>query len=178
MIFYFLLFFAMLAWGETWISTKILNRYLNSQELIFWRYLFTKIGMIFILNILKINFKESKKELLLALLCTTILVIYNNTFFLGTKYGLASFGGVFVTTINPILTFLFVALLNKKLFSKIEIIGLFIGIIGAIFMLKLWNLDFNKIFSLGNIYFLLAAITWPILTILSSKQKMKSAILF
>jgi len=106
------------------------------------------------------------------------LAFYNNFFFLGTKYGLASFGGVFVITLNPIVTFFLLAILAKKNLGKVEFVGLVLGFLGAVFMLKIWSFDSAEIFSLGNIYFLLAALTWPILTILSAKHKMKSAILF
>jgi drug/metabolite transporter (DMT)-like permease len=169
---------AMVAWGETWVSAKILGNYLSANELIFWRFFFTTLGMFGVLYIFKIGFRESLKELIIAFVSAIILAFYNKFFFLGTKYGLASFGGIFVTTLNPIITYILVAILNKKGFSKLEYLGLFIGFLGAIFMLKLWSLDSSKIFSLGNIYFLLAAFTWPILTIVSSKHKMKSAIIF
>jgi drug/metabolite transporter (DMT)-like permease len=176
-IFYILLILAMTAWGETWVSAKILSRYMNADELIFWRFFITTIGMIFVLIIFKINLKESKKELFIALISAVILSLYNKFFFLGTKYGLASFGGVFVTTMNPIFTFLFIAFLYRTLINKIETLGLILGFTGGLFMLKIWHIN-AELFSPGNIYFLLAALTWPILTIISSKQKMKSAILF
>jgi len=56
----------MVAWGETWVSAKILNGYLNINELIFWRFLFASIRMLGVLLFLRISFKESLKELLLA----------------------------------------------------------------------------------------------------------------
>jgi len=177
-IFYIFMTLAMVAWGETWVSAKILGEYLSANELIFWRFFFTTLGMLFVLAFFKIGFRESLKELLIALVSAIILAFYNNFFFLGTKYGLASFGGIFVTTLNPIITYFLVAILSKNSFSKLEYLGLFMGILGAVFMLRLWDFDLGKIFSPGNIYFLLAAVTWPILTIVSSKQKMKSAIIF
>ncbi len=63
-----LMIFAMVAWGETWISAKILNRYLSSNELIFWRFFFTTLGMVGVLWVFKISLKESIKELALAFL--------------------------------------------------------------------------------------------------------------
>ena len=176
-IFYTLLILAMIAWGETWVSAKILTHYLKEEELIFWRFFITTFGMLFVLIMFRIDIRENKKELIIALIASIILLLYNKFFFLGTKYGLASFGGVFVTTMNPIFTFLLIAILYRVLINKTEILGLVLGFIGAIFMLEIWKTH-SQIFSLGNIYFLLAALTWPILTIISGKQKMKSAILF
>ncbi len=173
-----LMIFAMIGWGETWVSAKILNRYLNSDELIFWRFLFTTIGMVIILFIFKISPKESLKELIIALITSIFLTLYNAFFFFGTRHSLASFGGIFVTTLTPIITFFLVTLFNKNSLHYKELLGLFIGIIGAIFMLKLWNFNLKEIFSLGNIYFILAAFTWSIITLISSKGKMKTPILF
>ena len=79
-IFFVLMSLAMVAWGETWVSAKILNRYLNANELIFWRFLFASIGMLGVLLFLRIDFKESLKELLLAFFSAVILAFYNNFF--------------------------------------------------------------------------------------------------
>lgn len=170
-----LMVISMVAWGESWVSAKILNRYLDANELIFWRFFFTSLGMVLVLIFFKISLKESLRELFIAFIGGIILSCYNYFFFLGTKYGLASFGGIFVTTINPIVTFLLIALISKNNLRKDEIFGLLLGFLGAIIMLRLWRED---IFIEGNVYFLLAALTWPILTLVSSKHKMKSAILF
>lgn len=169
---------AMVAWGETWISAKILGSYLSADELIFWRFLFTSIGLIPIVLYRRMSFKISIKNLLLSILSGVFLALYNNFFFLGTKYGLASFGGVLVTTLVPMITFLFVAIIAKKVFNKKETIGLFLGGIGVLIILKVWRFDLSYIFSSANIYFLIAAIIWPVLTITSSKQENISPFLF
>jgi len=56
-IFYFLLVLAMTAWGETWVSAKILIHYLKADELIFWRFFITTVRILFVLVIFKINLK-------------------------------------------------------------------------------------------------------------------------
>ncbi len=42
-------------------------------------------------------------------------------------------------------------MLAKKALQTKEILGLFIGVVGALFMLKIWQLDTKELFSLGNI---------------------------
>lgn len=175
---YILMFLAMIAWGETWINAKILSLYLSSEELIFWRFLFTSLGLIPVLRYYKISLKISKYNFFLALICGIILAFYNQAFFLGTKYGLASFGGVLVTTLVPIVTFLLVSFMKKKKLTSKEKIGLFIGALGAMIILKIWNFEISNILKGGNTYFFLATIIWPILTILSSYQKEISPIKF
>jgi len=175
---YILMCLAMIAWGETWISAKILGRYLDADELIFWRFFFTTLGLVPILLYYKIPFRISKTNLALAFIAGIVLAFYNNFFFLGTKYGLASFGGVLVTTLVPIVTFIMVSFLNKKSFTLKEFFGLILGAIGVLIILKIWNFNLNTIFSKANIYFLIAIILWPILTIISSKQKEISPLTF
>ncbi len=177
-VIHILMILAMIAWGETWISAKILNRYLEANELVFWRFLFTTIGMLPILFFMKLSLKIDWRNLLLAAISAVILTVYNYFFFLGTMYGLASFGGVLVTTLNPIFTFVLVGIIAKRFFSKRESLGLLIGAIGALIMLKIWHFDIDQILTRGNTYFLLASITWPILTIVSSKQSNVSPVVF
>jgi drug/metabolite transporter (DMT)-like permease len=169
---------AMIAWGETWVSAKILSRYLDSDELIFWRFLFTALGLIPVLIYYKLSFKISKQNLFLSIMSAIILAFYNNAFFLGTKYGLASFGGVLVTTLNPIITFIIVSTIAKKIFNYKEIFGLLFGVIGALIILKIWSFDLNLILSQGNIYYLIASFLWPFLTIVTSYQKKISSLVF
>jgi drug/metabolite transporter (DMT)-like permease len=177
-ILYILMVLAMIAWGETWISAKVLSKYLESDELIFWRFLFTSMGLLPILIYKKISFKITNYNLFISIVCATLLALYNITFFLGTKYGLASFGGVFVTTLNPIITFILIYFLVKKVFKIKEIIGLLLGIIGALIMIKIWNFNIDIIINNGNAYYLFASFLWPILTIVSAKQKEINSLVF
>jgi len=166
----FLMIMAMIAWGETWVSAKILNTYLPALELIFWRFLFSALGILPVVFFVakKINFQDLKNVFVSAFL----LFLYNYFFFLGTKYGLASIGGVLVTTLNPIVTFLIIALLYKKRLSLIEITALLLGAFGSFIILKMWNFDIKDLIKNGNLFYILASFTWPFLTLLSAKNKM------
>lgn len=177
-ILYILMILAMIAWGETWVSAKIVGEYLDADELIFWRFLFTTLGLIPILIYFKSSIKISIYTLLISIISSILLIAYNYVFFLGTKYGLASFGGVLVTTLIPIITFIFISILTKKIFKSNEIIGLLVGIIGTLIILKIWYFSIDTLFLKGNIYFLLASLLWPILTIVNSKQKSNSTLVF
>jgi len=177
-ILYILMVLAMIAWGETWVNAKILSRYLSADELIFWRFLITTLGMIPILWYKKLSLSISLPNLLLALVSAIVLALYNNAFFMGTRYGLASFGGVLVTTLTPMITFLLISLLTRKKFIYQEIVGLLFGGIGTLIILEIWSFDANLIFSKGNIYYLVASLLWPILTIISAKQKNINSLIF
>lgn len=169
-ILYILMILAMIGWGETWISAKILGSYLGAEELIFWRFFFTTIGMVPIISYLKISLKISLRNLGLAIGCAIILALYNRFFFLGTFYGFASFGAVMVTTLVPIITFVFVSILSNKYFNSKEIVGLIFGAIGVLIILKIWQFNLGFILSQSNLYFLIATVLWPLLTLVSAKQ--------
>jgi len=175
---YILMVLAMVAWGETWISAKILSRYINAKEEIFFRFLFTSLGLLPILLYKKERFNITIYNFFVITISAIILALYNLAFFLGTKYGLASVGGVLVTTLTPINTFILIAILTRKKINKTENLGLFLGFLGAFIMLKIWHFDLNSILATGNGYYLLATLLWPLLTIVSAKQKEISPLLF
>jgi drug/metabolite transporter (DMT)-like permease len=99
-------------------------------------------------------------------------------FFLGTKYGTASLGGAFVTTLIPINTFLILSFFKEKKISKKDGFALFVGVLGVMTILNIWSFNKEEIFLKQNFYFILASIFWPILTILSSKASKISPIVF
>lgn len=177
-IFYILLFFAMIAWGGSWVNMKILSSYLNEFETMFFRFAITAITMIPIILVLKKSFKISLKSLFLVLLTSISLIAYMKYFYLGTKFGTASLGGAFVTSLIPINTFLIVALLNRKLITKKDSFALLLGAIGVMTMLNVWSFNHEKVFAIQNLYFILASLFWPIVTILSSKATKISPIVF
>ena len=171
-----LMVLAMIAWGSTWVSAKILMEYFDAYSLIFWRFFFSALGLGVVLFIGKISFKIDLKGLFLALVSAIGLIAYNYFFFLGTHYGEAGFGGVLVTTLNPILTFLFIAMIGRKFLELKDIVTLIFGAFGVLIILKVWQLNIS--FDRGVLYFLLAAATWPWITIISSYFKNGSALAF
>ena len=85
--------------------------------------------------------------------------------FIGIKNGLAGSGSVIITTFSPIVTFIFVAILFPKHLIVTQYFGLVLGLIGGIILLEL-N-DLSLFLNGSNIYFLLCAIVWAGVTILS-----------
>lgn len=110
---------------------------------------------------LKLNFSNIKYIATSSILNIAFMVFA----FFGVKYGLAGSGGVIITTLSPIMTFLIVALIFKTKFTTLQYFGLLIGLIGGIIILQL-N-DFSLFFNGSNSYFLLCAVIWASVTILS-----------
>jgi len=177
-IFFFLLFFAMVAWGGSWVNVKILGHYISAYEMIFLRFGITAISMIPIIVWLKHSFKIDFQSFGLVVLVALALIFYNKYYYLGTKFGTASLGGAMVTTMIPILTFIILALMGVQKVSSKDLFALGLGAVGVLTMLHIWTFDLAHILVIQNLYFLLAAILWAVLTIISSKSTKISPIVF
>ena len=177
-VFHILMVFAMIFWGASWISTKVLTNYVNEYELVFIRMGICFITMFPIIYFFKLSFKVDLKSFYLILIASVILTFYSISMFLGVEHGTGSFGGALVTTLIPIITFILVAILNKKNISLKHSFALILGVFGIFNMLNIWNFNLDEIFSKDNIYFLLAAFLWSILTIITSKATKINAFVF
>ena len=126
-LFHILMVFAMIFWGASWISTKVLTNYVNEYELVFLRMGICFITMFPLIYFFKLSFKVDIKSSYLILIASVILTFYSIFMFLGVEHGTGSFGGALVTTLIPIITFILVAVLNKKSISLKHSFALIIG---------------------------------------------------
>ena len=177
-IFYPLLILSMIFWGIAWVNTKILTNYVNQYELVFLRMGICFISMFPIIYFSNLSFKINLKSFYLILIASVFLVLYSIVFFLGVQYGTPGFGGALVTTLIPINTFILIALINRKTISLKHSFALILGGFGVLTMLNVWNFNPNEIFSKDNIYFLMASILWPLLTIVSAKDTKTNGLVF
>ncbi|HFU75980.1 MAG TPA: DMT family transporter [Arcobacter sp.] len=170
-LFYFLLVLAMVFWASSWISAKVFSEYINAYELMVYRYFLTTISFVPILLYLKKSFVISKDTLLLALLSTLFMILYSKFFFDGTMHGTAGLGAAFVTTLNPIITFILSLVFFKKELRKKDIFALLLGAVGIFTILNVWSFEFEDIFVIANLFFILAAFSWALLTLNNSRVK-------
>ena len=177
-IFYPLLILSMIFWGIAWVNTKILTAYVNEYELVFLRMGICFISMFPIIFFSNLSFKINLKSFYLILIASVFLVLYSIVFFLGVQHGTPGFGGALVTTLIPINTFILIALINRKTISLKHSFALILGGFGVLTMLNVWNFNPNEIFSKDNIYFLMASILWPLLTIVSAKDTKTNGLVF
>lgn len=177
-LFYILMLVAMFAWGAAWINTKVLTSYINEFELIFIRYSLTTLTMIPIILYLKKSFYIDVRSLFLVFLSAVVLLFCMKYSILGTKLGTASLGGALVTVLIPINTFIFLSFLNKKIIQRKDVLALSLGAFGVLIMLNVFSLNADNIFTLYNLYFVLAALLWPLISIISSKSKRISPIVY
>ena len=177
-IFYPLLILSMIFWGIAWVNTKILTAYVNEYELVFLRMGICFLSMFPIIYFSNLSFKINLKSFYLILIASVFLVLYSIVFFLGVQHGTPGFGGALVTTLIPINTFILIALINRKTISLKHSFALILGGFGVLTMLNVWNFNPNEIFSKDNIYFLMASILWPLLTIVSAKDTKTNGLVF
>ena len=161
----YLLVLAMLLWGSGWTALKILTYDLPIEVIVFWRFFIMSISFLPILFFLKIPLTLNKKSLSYITSSSILNIAFMLSSFVGVKYGLAGGGSVIITTFSPVLTFLLIALIFRKKLQSRQVFGLSLGIVGGIVLLQL-N-DINLFFNGSNIYFLLCAIIWAGVTILS-----------
>lgn len=162
---FILLVIAMFLWGSSWPTSKILANYTDTSIITFWRFFFVVLGSFFVLSFLKIPFRLEKNALKWVLIAGVLNGLYAFVFFIAIKHGLAGKGGVLVTTMIPIFSYLIFVIAiffqkDKKSTHKItksEILGLFLGLISGLCLLNLGSMEellgkFNALFLAVLLY--------------------------
>lgn len=167
-LFYFLIILAMAFWGGAWTSAKAVSGMVSVQTIVLYRFLFASLAILPFVFVYKERLSLSGKQFLWTLFGSALFTCYNQLFFTGIDIGLAGAGGVLVTTINPIFTYvLCIILLHYKLTIR-SAAGLFAGLAGGFIMLRIWTFEASEIFQFGNGIFLLSAFVWSAVTLVSS----------
>jgi len=162
---------AMTTWGGSWTSAKVLAVLAPPEVLAFWRFLITSVTFVPIMLLMKKPFRLNRKSAVFAFFGALCIVGYNEGLFFGLRHGLASGGGVLVTTLNPILTFTFAAIVFRKRIVLKDTIGLIIGFSGGTILLELWAVSPEKLLLSGNLYFLICASSWAALTLITQLSR-------
>ncbi len=168
--FYILLVAAMVTWGFAWPSGKVIAGLADSHVIIFWRFLLTSLSLVPLVVFTGNSFRlPGTKTILEVFLGGILYTIYNQFFLFGLELGGAGLGGVLVTTLNPVFTYLIVGFLHKRPFTNREILGLFLGFLGGAILVRFWERNWEAFFRSGNTFFLLCAFSWALLSINSHK---------
>ncbi len=161
--------FSMFCWGMSWSSGKVLGSYGSSGSIALLRFGLTFFSLAPALYFLKQDWKIQPKGIPVLFGASLSMCVYTFLFFEGLHHGKPGAGGVLVTILNPILAYLVQLYINQKRPSTKEIIGLLIGLLAGIILLKIWA-DPYAVIAPGNIYFVLASCVWVIISILTSKS--------
>ncbi len=166
-----LMVLGMLTWGLSWTNAKILGLYADAPLIMFWRFLFATISFTIVVRWSNATFQISRNNILFIFFNSIFMVSYNYFYFKGTQIGLAGAGGVLVTTLNPILTAIFSSMFFGGLMLNKDWVGLGLGLASGGIILRLWELSLENLYHSGNLFFILASLSWVAVTIITSKSK-------
>ena len=160
---YVLMSLAMISWAIAWTNAKIVGEYLSYYNLIFLRFFFGFISLIPFV-IIKKSTLPKLTEWKYLIIPGILFFIYNIAFFKGTTIGLAGKGAIIVTTLNPLITVIIMSIINQTI-NRNEMLGLTLGILGGLIIMDVFNNDLSILLNNKNIYFLICAFTWGIMTV-------------
>jgi drug/metabolite transporter (DMT)-like permease len=160
---------SMILWGISWPSNKVMKEFGNPLELAFFRNLFVVISLFLILIIAKVPIKIKKEAIPFVLITGVLMALYNYTFLMGLDKGTPGAGGILVTTLNPIMAYGIGILVAKRKPLVNESIGLFLGLVGACFLLQIWD-GASDLLKKWNLFFLSCALVWAVMSKFTSKS--------
>lgn len=166
----YLMVLAMLLWGAGWPALKVVTPDLPLEVVTFWRFVIMFLAFVPLLVYLKEPLRlprRSVKYILLSSVCNILFMVFA---FMGVKYGTAGGGGVVITTLSPLLTFGLVALVYKQRMLTHQYAGLFVGLAGGLVMLRVGESDLSAFLSGGELFFVLSALVWAFVTLLSQRS--------
>ena len=168
---------AMLLWGAAWTAGKMAAEHSNAQVAAFWRYAVSFVSIVPVVWFLKTPLKTDKKGFFYMLAAGVLTSLFNYLFFAGLSEGQAGYGGTMVTSIAPIITYvLSVAFLGLRVTSR-QITALFIGILGALVLLRVPFEGFGFL-DAQSMYFLGCAAVWALVTVVSQKAAARAHLMF
>ncbi len=157
---------AMTLWGGGWVALKVLTAAVSFEVITFWRFAIMFVAFLPLILWMKrpivIPYRSIKYIIAGAGLNVAFMVVA----FFGVKYGSAGGGGVIITTLSPLVTFALAAVIYKKRLTASQVMGLSLGMVGGLIMLQAWESG-SGLFSSANLFYMLAALIWAVVTLLS-----------
>jgi len=152
-------------WALSGIATKYLSFYISENEIVVYRYFFAVLSTFPVLLWMKISFNINKRNLLLSLLLAIFLIGNTRFYFMGMQHGAAGLGAALVTVLIPIFVYILMVFSKKSQPTLKEWFALLFGIIGVSFMMNFEQLSLSEWMRGGNLYFILAACFYALITV-------------
>ena len=169
-----LMIVAMIFFGFSWVSGKRISSIAPPATLAFIRFALTAFCFLPLMigkRLPGISKGRKTAGWLWSIAAALAISAYNLLFFIGLGSGLAGKGGLIVTTMNPLFTFLIVILTSKNRPRRSAVAGITVGIIGGVLLLEPWRYTLAELADSGNLAFLIAALAWSLLTLISRKAQ-------
>lgn len=168
---------AMLFWGFAWTAGKVAAEHSNAHVAAFWRYAISFISIIPVVWFLKTPLKTDRIGFLYMLGAGALTSLFNYLFFAGLAHGQAGYGGTMVTSLAPIITYLLSITVLGTAVSSRQIGALFIGILGALILLRVPFEGFAFL-NVDSSYFLGCALVWALVTVIAQKAAKRAHLMF
>ncbi|MEE9309645.1 MAG: DMT family transporter [Cocleimonas sp.] len=166
---YLKLLFAMLVWGGTFTSARLLGAELEPTISAFLRFLLASFFMLLLLYFKKGHLPKITRGQWLPILGMglTGIAFYNLLFFYGLVHTEAGRGSL-ITATNPLLTALGAAFIFKEKFTLIRIVGFLLCIGGAILIITKGELStlLSDGIGKGELAFIGCAFSWAAYTLI------------
>ena len=158
-------------WALSGVSTKYLSFYISEDEVVVYRFLLSALSTFPLLLWMKIPMKISLKNFLICIFLAFFLIVNYRTYFMGMQRGAVGLGAALVTVLIPIFVYIMMIFSKKSKPILKDWLALILGVTGVTLMLDLGQLNLERIVTGGNIYFVLAALTYAMFTVAASYMR-------
>ena len=158
-------------WALSGVSVKYLSFSISEDEVVVYRFFLSALSTFPLLIWFKIPLRISLKNLVICILLAFFLIGNYRTYFMGMQRGAVGLGAALVTVLIPIFVYIIMIFSKKSKPILKDWLALVIGAIGVVLMLDLEQLNLDILVSGGNIYFVLAALTYALFTVFASYMR-------
>jgi drug/metabolite transporter (DMT)-like permease len=158
-------------WALSGVSAKYLSFYISEDEVVVYRFFLSALSTFPLLLWMKIPMRISLKNFVICILLAFFLIGNYRTYFMGMQRGAVGLGAALVTVLIPIFVYIMMIFSKKSKPVLKDWLALTIGAIGVALMLDLEQMNLDRLVSGGNIYFVLAALTYAMFTVAASYMR-------
>jgi drug/metabolite transporter (DMT)-like permease len=148
---------------------KILSQSVSWEVATFWRLALMSLAYIPVLWWNKQPLRLAKSSWISVTISGLLYALFMVLSFLGVQVATAGAGGMIITTLSPVFIVLITIIFTGFRPSKQHLFGLGLGLLGGIIMVELW--DGTILSNVGNLVFILAALSWSILSVLAQYSR-------
>lgn len=167
----FIMLLVPLVWALSGVSAKYLSFYISEDEIVVYRFFLSALSTLPLLLWMKIPMKISPKNLVICVLLAFFLIGNYRTYFMGMQRGAVGLGAALVTVLIPIFVYIMMIFSKKSKPILKDWLALAMGVAGVALMLDLEQLNLERLVTGGNIYFVLAALTYAMFTVAASYMR-------
>ena len=167
----FIMLLVPLVWALYGVSAKYLSFYISEDEIVVYRFFLSALSTLPLLLWMKIPMKISPKNFVICILLAFFLIGNYRTYFMGMQRGAVGLGAALVTVLIPIFVYIIMIFSKKSKPILKDWLALAMGVAGVALMLDLEQLNLERLVTGGNIYFVLAALTYAMFTVAASYMR-------